>query len=488
MRCVRRTNLATLFFPAICAAFGVPTMALGVTSPSDIATARTLFQAAATLKSQGQLRPALEKLKTANALASTPVVLLELGRTHVLLGELLEAQEAFLAVGRLPVDPKETARSRDARAEAKHAADEVGVEVPRLKITVTGVAREQVAKLTVDEDDVSTALLGQPRLTNPGKHTVTALTTKGARQQAFVEIARGEMKDVTIAFAEQAAAPGGAAGGVPIANAAQGAPSAPGSPLPAPLAASNASGQEVPGAAGATVPQQPSPGASERPTDPLRSATDARTRAEKIAKDWAELERICKDDRIPLDDRLRPLREFIEKTPTGHPSREQAVALTFQLENPRQLNPIYVSFGVVAGLALVGNDPLAVGGQLQLGRIRWRHFQLQIVDAFVGATAKNGMVTAAGGLFGFGWKWSLSQTGGTELGFLVFPLGAGGIGKVHGEGQTYFLPTSVYVAFNTPTQVSLGLRTSPLWLGMEHDLTGAYTGPPPLLFSASIGF
>jgi hypothetical protein len=87
-------------------------------SAADLAQARQLFNQGLGLRDKGDAVGAIEKLRAANAVAATPITGIELGRTYASAGRLVEAREALLAVGRLPVAPQETARSAAARADA----------------------------------------------------------------------------------------------------------------------------------------------------------------------------------------------------------------------------------------------------------------------------------------------------------------------------------------------------------------------------------
>src|SRR5678810_388595 len=70
-------------------------------SAADLATARELYLQAKDLRSAGDLKGALEKYQAAWQTAPTPIIGIELGRTHTQLGQLIEARETFLAIARL---------------------------------------------------------------------------------------------------------------------------------------------------------------------------------------------------------------------------------------------------------------------------------------------------------------------------------------------------------------------------------------------------
>ncbi len=70
-------------------------------SLADKASARDLFNEGIALRDKGDAKGALAKFQTAYSLWPSPSTGLELGRTHLVLGELLEARERFLETAQL---------------------------------------------------------------------------------------------------------------------------------------------------------------------------------------------------------------------------------------------------------------------------------------------------------------------------------------------------------------------------------------------------
>ena len=69
----------------------VPALAHAEPTAEDLASARELFKEGRALREKGDLPKALEKLRAAHALGQTPITGLELARTYVLVGRLVEA-------------------------------------------------------------------------------------------------------------------------------------------------------------------------------------------------------------------------------------------------------------------------------------------------------------------------------------------------------------------------------------------------------------
>jgi len=166
-------------------------------SPSDIAHARELYNQGLHQRDDGDANGALEKFKAAYALAQTPLIALELGRTYIQLGKLVEARETFLSIARIPVRPEETARSRAARNQSAPLADELRMRIANLTIHVTGVPASSVA-VSVDGATVPTEALAVPRPLNPGAHEVIAKAAEGAATEARVDLKEGEAREIQL--------------------------------------------------------------------------------------------------------------------------------------------------------------------------------------------------------------------------------------------------------------------------------------------------
>jgi hypothetical protein len=169
-------------------------------SAVNIAQARELLNRGLATRAKGDARGALSDLKAANALAHTPITGLELGRTYMDVGMLVEAREAFLSIARLPVRPEETARSKAARADGDTLAEQLRTRIPALLVKVTGVPLDSVA-VTIDGAIVPSEALAAPRLVDPGTHTVSARSTSGGTAETTVDLREGESSDVELKIA-----------------------------------------------------------------------------------------------------------------------------------------------------------------------------------------------------------------------------------------------------------------------------------------------
>jgi hypothetical protein len=199
MKTSPRLRLLTLSIAALWTLLPWPALGQAPTA-SDVAQAREFFNQGKALHQKGDDVGALEKLKAARALANTPVIGAELAQTQMALGQLVEAEETFLSVGRIPVGPEETPRSAAARRESATLAEQLLGRIPKLTVRVTGVAADSVA-VTIDDALVPKEALSGPRLLNPGHHRVLAKSTSGGSAETSIELKEGEARDVELKIA-----------------------------------------------------------------------------------------------------------------------------------------------------------------------------------------------------------------------------------------------------------------------------------------------
>lgn len=169
-------------------------------SAGDLESARELFKEGREARQSGDLRRALDRFKAAHAYGQTPVTGLELGRTHVQLGELVEGREVLLSVARIKVQSDETEKSGAARTEAADLAEEVKKRIPTVSVNLSGIAADASVQLTIDGAVVPVVGLTGIRKTNPGKHVIVARA--GSREETrTIDLAEGKSQDVAISLA-----------------------------------------------------------------------------------------------------------------------------------------------------------------------------------------------------------------------------------------------------------------------------------------------
>jgi hypothetical protein len=164
----------------------------------DLATARTALREGLALREKGDLPEALARLGSAFDLVPTPVTGFELGKTHMMLGHVLQAHELFKKVVRMPPSMEESSRSQTSRDEAARLAKELEPRIPSLRLKLT---LPQGANAVVKVDDEVITLTGAEtlRAVDPGAHDVTAKAGDGPEDKVHVEVAETETKEVALA-------------------------------------------------------------------------------------------------------------------------------------------------------------------------------------------------------------------------------------------------------------------------------------------------
>jgi hypothetical protein len=192
-------------------ALASPRDAAAEPTAADVETARGLYVEGLELRDGGKLEMSLGRFKAAHALAATPITSLELGRAHMLLGELVEARDVLLSVERMPVAAGESAKAANARVEARTVAEQLRERIPALRIVFTP---EPAAPphVTIDGVVIPPEALPNPRKVNPGSHTVVA-ESNGARATATVLLVERELRMVSLSLRDGSAGSGAPSGG-----------------------------------------------------------------------------------------------------------------------------------------------------------------------------------------------------------------------------------------------------------------------------------
>ena len=176
-------------------------------SAEDVATAKDAIRQARELRGRGDYAGALPKFKAAYALVPTPLTGLDLGKTHLKLGQPVEALEVFVAVTQMPHADTESSIHRDSRAEAARLAAELRAKIPTLTIVLSAAPSGTPPNVTVDDHDVPPASLSVPRRVNPGHHIVKAALPGVPPATQEIDVREGETREVKIDLGAGIAAP-----------------------------------------------------------------------------------------------------------------------------------------------------------------------------------------------------------------------------------------------------------------------------------------
>jgi hypothetical protein len=164
---------------------------------SDLATARTALKEGLALREKGDLEAAFMRFSTAYDIVQTPVTAFELGKTHMMLGRILQARELFVKIGRMPKAMEESDRSAASRDEAARLAKSLEPRIPTLRIHLK-LPPGAACTLRVDDEIVPAAGETTPRAVDPGRHEIAAKAGDGPEQKVSIEIGESEIKDVEL--------------------------------------------------------------------------------------------------------------------------------------------------------------------------------------------------------------------------------------------------------------------------------------------------
>jgi hypothetical protein len=158
-------------------------------------TARKLGVEGITLFEKGDYAGALEKLETADRLVPAHTLGVRVARCLVKLGRLVEASEKYLEVARRPFDGAPLPAQKKAMQEAIVEREDLLAKIPAIVVHLRGARPDEVT-LTLDGKPLSSALLDQKTLVDPGSHKLS-VERGGKSVSISVTVAIGRVEDVT---------------------------------------------------------------------------------------------------------------------------------------------------------------------------------------------------------------------------------------------------------------------------------------------------
>ena len=173
-------------------------------SPSDVESAKVQFTEGLELRGKNDEAGALAHFKAAYALVPSPITGLELGRTQLALGQILEGRATLLEASRMPKKDSESEKAVEARAEAAKLADEAKVRLASLQVTLDNPPKD--VTLTIDDAIIPPDAATTPRVVNPGHHVIVA-RGDGKVGRAEVDVQSGEQKAVPLTLVSEAPPP-----------------------------------------------------------------------------------------------------------------------------------------------------------------------------------------------------------------------------------------------------------------------------------------
>ncbi len=185
-----------------------PTAARAQTN-GEVMTARDIAAAGVDAFDAGEYERAAQQLGDAYEVVQVPTIALYRARALVALGRLVEAYEVYNEATILQVETGQIAAQRAAQREAKQERDALVPRIPKILVSVQGANRE-VVHFTVDDHEISGALLAAGHAVDPGEHVVEG-SVEGQVARAVLTLEEGERSTVELTFGPADGAPAAAA-------------------------------------------------------------------------------------------------------------------------------------------------------------------------------------------------------------------------------------------------------------------------------------
>jgi hypothetical protein len=156
---------------------------------------------------------ATDKLEKAYGILRVPSLGLWSGRALVKNGKLVEAADRFLETTSLQVPTGEYAVQKQAQTDAASELQALRPRIPVLRVTVEGASLAECT-VTIDGQSVSSSLVAEGRLVNPGSHVVEAHRGSDVARTEVTAVESGRTV-AALKFAPPSAGAPPAAGGAP---------------------------------------------------------------------------------------------------------------------------------------------------------------------------------------------------------------------------------------------------------------------------------
>ena len=164
-------------------------------SASERETARSLMTDGRDRRARNDLRGALASFKAADAIMHVPTTGLEVARTEVACGQLVEARGAIRELFRIPTRPDEPKPFAEARAAALALDGELASRIPSIRLVLENATGDPHVR--VDGIAIPAAAASAPIKLDPGRHVVEAGEGAGGAR-AEVTLAEREDRPVTL--------------------------------------------------------------------------------------------------------------------------------------------------------------------------------------------------------------------------------------------------------------------------------------------------
>jgi hypothetical protein len=176
------------------------TASAGAQTAAERETARRLMDRGDEQADRADFVAALASYRAAHAIMRVPTTGIEVAKTLEKLHAFVEARDAAIEVLRMPAAANEPQPFQNARASAAELTAALRDRIPALTVEITPPEAASQAALSVDEQRVPSAALGQPYFLNPGAHRLSLSAPRYRSVELNVELTAGEQRTVRLAL------------------------------------------------------------------------------------------------------------------------------------------------------------------------------------------------------------------------------------------------------------------------------------------------
>jgi hypothetical protein len=192
---------------ALALALGLAPRAASAQSDEEKAAARALATQGIDAFNAKKYAEALDLINRAEAILHAPPHVLFIARAQAGMGRLVAARESYLKLSREDIPASAPPAFKRAQQDAKAELASIEPKIAQLKVNLEGVGQKTVT-LKIDDQPVSSALIGVFRPIDPGKHEVVAYPTGQSPVKASITLGDGEKKEMKVVIPEGAPGPG----------------------------------------------------------------------------------------------------------------------------------------------------------------------------------------------------------------------------------------------------------------------------------------
>ncbi len=196
------TTFAALSVAAICSCNLAWAQASEDATAEEKAAARELAIQGVQLAQAGKCAQAIDPLNRAEQLFHAPTILAWIGDCQIQTGKLVEGTETLREVIREQLADDAPDAFVDAQKRAKALIEQTAPRIGKLNVSVTSaqgpLKDTSQLEVSIDDSRLALALVGAPRPTDPGKHSITVSLPGYRREKVELVLNEGETLPVTI--------------------------------------------------------------------------------------------------------------------------------------------------------------------------------------------------------------------------------------------------------------------------------------------------